>query len=380
MIAAPSSTVPRPRSRMPPAPSSMIERNRCRWAARSCRSSSFSALRSAASGSATSTRCLAALARSVAFSRVAARAGTPPRPPAPPRRWGAVSTASTITAACSGDTRPEAIAACVAVRSPPAPPACRTVWWPVDAVGAGQVGEPLRGRPPRQLALRDPAGVHLGQRPRPRPRPGARAAARPPPPRPPAPQTSWPPTSSRRDPRPAPVRAASTPAGVVGVPVGCSMTPLNQRPPTLRAPPDGLPTGPRSRNDNGWLPAVELHISTLASRARSTGSRPGDRAGGGRGRLRGRLCAPPAPRGPAPPPTGRSAQSMIVTPASSSCGSGRRIPSATWMVRHAGIREDLVTRRPRHLPKTIGGLETYWVCPYCTGRARRHRAGHVVPK
>ncbi len=71
LIAAASSTVPRPRSRTPPAPSSVIDRNRPRWAARSWRSRSFSASRSACSGSATSTRCRAALARSVAFSRPA---------------------------------------------------------------------------------------------------------------------------------------------------------------------------------------------------------------------------------------------------------------------------------------------------------------------
>lgn len=45
----------------------------------------------------------------------------------------------------------------------------------------------------------------------------------------------------------------------------------------------------------------------------------------------------------------------------------------TWMVRHAGIREDLVTRRPRHLPKSIGGLEAVgWDDKQPTFRPIRH--------
>jgi len=39
--------------------------------------------------------------------------------------------ASTITAACSGETRPAVIAAWVADRSPTRMAACRMVWWPV---------------------------------------------------------------------------------------------------------------------------------------------------------------------------------------------------------------------------------------------------------
>ncbi len=131
MVAA-SSRVPRPRSRTPPAPSSVMERNRWWCAARSARSRSFSASRSALSGSATSARCLAALASSVAVSwSRTGRAGTPRPAPAPNRcQWGSSSTAATITAACSGETRPAASAACVAVRSPTRTGACRTVRCP----------------------------------------------------------------------------------------------------------------------------------------------------------------------------------------------------------------------------------------------------------
>ena len=39
--------------------------------------------------------------------------------------------ASTITAACSGETRPATMAAWVAARSPTSTPAWRMVWWPV---------------------------------------------------------------------------------------------------------------------------------------------------------------------------------------------------------------------------------------------------------
>ena len=129
---AASSTVPRPRTRTPPAPSSVIERYRPRWAARSPFSSSFSASRSARSGSATASRCLAALARSVALSRVASSRS---RASARPRRsglCGSRSIASAITAACSGDTRPAASAAWVAGSSSTSWPAWRTVRCPVE--------------------------------------------------------------------------------------------------------------------------------------------------------------------------------------------------------------------------------------------------------
>ncbi len=97
------------------------------------------------------------------------------------------------------------------------------------AVGAGQVGEPLRGRPPRQLPWRP-----RGRAPRPPPRlpgrRGGRGALGHPPPRPAPPRL--------RDPHRLVDRqhgsGSGTPAGVVGVPVGCSMTQLNQRPPTVR--------------------------------------------------------------------------------------------------------------------------------------------------
>ncbi len=129
MVAA-SSRVPRPRSRTPPAPSSVMERNRWWCAARSARSRSFSASRSALSGSATSARCLAALASSVAvsFADWSSRNASPCSRTEPSR--GSSSTAATITAACSGETRPAASAACVAVRSPTRTGACRTVRCP----------------------------------------------------------------------------------------------------------------------------------------------------------------------------------------------------------------------------------------------------------
>ena len=60
--------------------------------------------------------------------------------------------------------------------------------------------------------------------------------------------------------RPACLAAATTPAGLAGARVGgCSMTRLNQRPPTLRAAQDRLLTGSRSRNHNGFVTTGRRH-------------------------------------------------------------------------------------------------------------------------
>ncbi len=162
MVAA-SSRVPRPRSLTPPAPSSVMERNRWWCAARSGRSRSFSASRSALSGSATSARCLAALASSVAvsFADWSSRNASPcSRTPVslgqlldgghdhrgllrgdPPGRQGGVRRGPLTDQDRRLPDRPV----------------------PLAAGGARQVGEPLRGRPPGQLLLGDPPGLHLGQ-------------------------------------------------------------------------------------------------------------------------------------------------------------------------------------------------------------------------
>ena len=70
LITAASSTVPRPRSRTPPRPSSTMARNRLRCAERSCLSRCFSSRRATPSGSRTSSRCSPA-----AWSSVALRSG-----------------------------------------------------------------------------------------------------------------------------------------------------------------------------------------------------------------------------------------------------------------------------------------------------------------
>ena len=160
---AASSTVPRPRTRTPPAPSSVIERYRPRWAARSPFSSSFSASRSARSGSATASRCFAALARSVALSRVASSRSRASARPRSSGLCGSRSIASAITAACSGETRPARSAAWVAGSSVDQLAGLAHGAVPGRAVGAGQVGEPLGGGAPAEVGLGDLAGVDLGQ-------------------------------------------------------------------------------------------------------------------------------------------------------------------------------------------------------------------------
>lgn len=127
---AASSALPRPRTLTPPAPSSLIDRNRRRWDARARRSRSRSRSRAARPGSTSSTTRTAARARSVAWrwsafssSEVSARV----------RRAvsaGSSSTASITRAACSGLTVPATRAASVAARSPTSSWAWATAWRP----------------------------------------------------------------------------------------------------------------------------------------------------------------------------------------------------------------------------------------------------------
>ena len=159
----PSSVVPVPRSRIPPQSSVVIDRPRPRWARRSSRSIAASAWRSSRVGSMTWRRWRPVRCRSVAFNRPAsARSVCSPRVRRSPAD-GSCSTASTITPACSGDTVPSHNATRVDPRS--ATRRCGVLDGPLAVVagGAGAVGEPVGGRSPGQLGLRQPAGVDLGE-------------------------------------------------------------------------------------------------------------------------------------------------------------------------------------------------------------------------
>ncbi len=118
LIRAASSTVPRPRTRTPPIPSSVRVRYRPRCAERSSRSSAASSARAVPSGSSTSSRCSPALRSSEAFSE-AAWSSSIRSASARSDGWpGSRSMTATITSACSGDTSPACNATRVAARSP----------------------------------------------------------------------------------------------------------------------------------------------------------------------------------------------------------------------------------------------------------------------
>ena len=165
LISAPSSAVPRPVIRTPPARSWVIARYRSRCAARSSRSRAASSLRSTASGSTTSTRCRPALASSVASNEAAWRIIS-----LSPRRrvqscGGRSATARTTTSAWAGETVP-------ATSASPGPlegtGQCRRpdqALFALPAAEAGDMGEPVTGRPVRQLVGGEVAGVGLDHRP-----------------------------------------------------------------------------------------------------------------------------------------------------------------------------------------------------------------------
>ena len=114
---AASSRVPRPRRRMPPAPSGVRVRSRPRWAARSSRARSASALRSSWSGSTWARTRAPAWVSWVASRRLASSIR---RVSARSRRFGLVgslSRASQITPACTPEIRPSVSASRVASRS-----------------------------------------------------------------------------------------------------------------------------------------------------------------------------------------------------------------------------------------------------------------------
>ncbi|MCW2842923.1 MAG: hypothetical protein JWN22_839 [Nocardioides sp.] len=230
---AASSTVPRPRTRTPPAPSSVIARNRPRCAARVSRSAAFSASRSVCSGSATSRRCLAALASSVAFNRVAwSRRNSSPCS----RRsiwWGSWSMASTITDACSGESIPDARAAWVRGSSPTSTGACRTARWPGPRWVPARWVNQSDVEPQDRWVLATLRASTSTSTEASRAASWARSAS----------SSSTVPTSSpgvfaahSTSPRPASsTRApATTPAGVRGVVEGSSTHRLNQGAPTVR--------------------------------------------------------------------------------------------------------------------------------------------------
>ncbi len=210
---APSSAVPRPRIRTPPARSSVIDRDRPRWAARSSRSRAASRLRSRPSGSTTATRCRPALVSSVASRDWAWRSisFSPRRRVQSP--GGRSSTADTITSACSGEQVPATSAARVRDNGPDEglgpghPPLALT------ATQTGQVGDPVPGRPVGQLLCGEVSGVGLGQGPgldrrrarRPAAGPGRQCRS--------ARRRSGPTTASRPLRGPAPTRRRGPPRG-----------------------------------------------------------------------------------------------------------------------------------------------------------------------
>ena len=155
--------VPRPRSRTPPAPSSVIDRYRPWCAARSSRSSAFSASRSALSGSASSTRRLAACAEV---------GGVQPGRLPEQHRLGVVAHPGVQGELLDrghdhrGLLRRDPAGQHRRVGGGPLADQDRRLLdgaVPLAAGGPGEVGEPVRGRPPGQLLLRDLAGRHLGQ-------------------------------------------------------------------------------------------------------------------------------------------------------------------------------------------------------------------------
>ncbi len=174
MIAA-SSTVPRPRTRTPPRPSSAMVRNRPRCADRSSRSSAASSARAVPSGSSTSSRWSPALRSSEAFNEAAWSSSTRSASSRSDGSTGSRSITATITSACSGDTSPAVSASSVAVRITAQPPGGAQQPLPVPAPAARHRGEVVtRRHPPGRLGglggldLGRHLGLHRGhQRPEP---------------------------------------------------------------------------------------------------------------------------------------------------------------------------------------------------------------------
>ena len=111
---APSSTLPRPLIRTPPAPSSVTERKRPVCAARSSLARAASSRRSVRSGSTISARCRAVRASSVALSRRASSSSACSPLARRSGLEGRVSTASQMIPAWAGDASPRRRASRVA--------------------------------------------------------------------------------------------------------------------------------------------------------------------------------------------------------------------------------------------------------------------------
>ena len=123
---APSSALPRPLMRIPPAASSVTDRKRPVCAARSSLARAASSRRSARSGSTTSARWRAVRASSVAVSRRDSSSSTCSPRSRSAGLDGRVSTASQMMAACAGEVAPWRRASRVAGRSVTSWVACAT--------------------------------------------------------------------------------------------------------------------------------------------------------------------------------------------------------------------------------------------------------------
>ena len=163
-MTAASSTVPRPRTRTPPRPSSAMVRNRPRCADRSNRSSAASSARAVPSGSSTSSRWSPALRSSEAFNDAAWSSSTRSASSRRPGSTGSRSITATITSACSGETSPAVSASSVAVRSPHRPRAVRSSRCPCPRRPPDTDGEVVTRRHPAGR-LRSLGGLDLDRDP-----------------------------------------------------------------------------------------------------------------------------------------------------------------------------------------------------------------------
>ncbi len=237
MIAA-SSTVPRPRTRTPPMPSSAMVRNRPRCADLSSRSNAASSARPTPSGSSTSSRWSPALRSSLALREAAWSSSSRSASSRSSGFPGSRSIAATMTSACSGDTSPACRASSVVRRSPHNGRAVRSNRDPCPcrppAVWVNQSpGETQPAVLAASVASTSAATSHCTAASAERSRSistftasrsSGRAAAQ---------------SVSAKD-ATCSRAAASTPAGLVGESGSISMTTLNQGPPTLSAQFDSM--------------------------------------------------------------------------------------------------------------------------------------------